>query len=124
MSGSSKVEMSAFPAQCRHGRTSHGYFPDLPGGPTAARRAPADRPGDLVVARGAQPAAAAAGCSPAAGSVIAKQLPTPGSDSTVSVPSTLCSTRCRAIERPSPVPREGSLVGNGSAKLLGLATAG
>src|SRR2546426_10417870 len=57
----------------------------------------------MTSARGAQPAAAAAGCSLAAGRVIAKQLPTPAS--TVSVPSKLCSTRWRAIERPSPVPR-------------------
>src|SRR5206468_564043 len=63
-------------------------------------------------ARGAQPAAAADGCSCTAGSVIAKQLPTPASVSTVRVPSKLCSTRWRAAEtRRIPLQRDAALLG-------------
>src|SRR5207249_4813363 len=72
----------------------------------------------------AQPAAAVDGCSRTAGSVIAKQLPTPASVSTVRVPSKLCSIRWRAIESPRPVPRVGSLVVNSSSKIFGSAAAG
>src|SRR2546429_9551554 len=46
MSGSSKVEMSAFPAQCRDARTPHVEHEGTgsPAGPDADRRAAADAP--------------------------------------------------------------------------------